>query len=186
MNPDPKWLEILKASGWQTGAIAIACGAVLAILHAGWLPSPGAVPIFLLVVACAICACLAVASMLSGLFKFLRPDAWIVHWRRVAMQRKAVRDYIPHMTEEERGIIGYLLANNQKMFTGASDGGHATTLISRGIVVMALRPGQVFTDSDTPFTIPDHIWDVLHHHRDQFPPPEADGTHPWRVHWMAR
>jgi hypothetical protein len=32
------WLEILKASGWQTAAIAIACGALLWVNHRGWLP----------------------------------------------------------------------------------------------------------------------------------------------------
>jgi hypothetical protein len=29
MTPDPRWLEILKASGWQTAAVAAACGLFL-------------------------------------------------------------------------------------------------------------------------------------------------------------
>jgi hypothetical protein len=29
MAPDPRWLEILKASGWQTTALAVASGLFL-------------------------------------------------------------------------------------------------------------------------------------------------------------
>src|SRR5271165_2038798 len=38
MTPDPKWLEILKASGWQTAALAAACGLFLLVGRWGWLP----------------------------------------------------------------------------------------------------------------------------------------------------
>jgi hypothetical protein len=69
-----------------------------------------------------------------------------------------------------------LLARKQKSFTTAADGGHAMLLISRGIVVRALAPGQVFYESDMPMMIPDHIWRVLEAHIDQFPyTPPDDG-----------
>ena len=38
MTPDPRWLELLKASGWQTLAIAGACGLFLLLAHWRWLP----------------------------------------------------------------------------------------------------------------------------------------------------
>ena len=38
MTPDPKWLEILKASGWQTAALAAACGLFWLVGRWGWLP----------------------------------------------------------------------------------------------------------------------------------------------------
>jgi len=38
MTPDPRWLELLKASGWQTAGISIACGLFLLGAHLGWLP----------------------------------------------------------------------------------------------------------------------------------------------------
>jgi hypothetical protein len=98
--------------------------------------------------------------------------------------------YIPYMTAKEREIIAYLLAHNQKMFTNTPDGGHANTLISKGIVVSALRPGQTFTYYEMPFAVPDYIWTVLAEHRQEFPytsPEPGEGElHPWRVHWMAR
>lgn len=109
---------------------------------------------------------------------------------RELVARREAADYIPHMTENERKIIAYLLAHNQKMFTNTPDCGHATTLLSRGIVVNAARPGQIVTHYEVPFAIPNHIWTVLKQHEGEFPyTPPAPGeteTHPWRVHWMER
>jgi len=104
--------------------------------------------------------------------------------------QQAAATYIPHMTETERNIIGYLLAHNQTMFTNTPDCGHARTLLSRGIVVIAARHGQPVTYHEVPFEIPDHIWAVLKEHQAEFPyTPPAPGIteiHPWRVHWMER
>jgi hypothetical protein len=97
---------------------------------------------------------------------------------------------IPYMTAKEREIVAYLLAHKQKMFTSTPDGGHANTLISKGIVVNARRPDQVCTYHEIPFVIPEQVWSVLVDHRDEFPYVEPQSgesvPHPWRVHWMAR
>jgi hypothetical protein len=107
---------------------------------------------------------------------------------QIAREQQEVEAYIPHMTEEEREIIAYLLAHNQKMFTNNIDCGHANTLLSRGIVVMAVRRGQVFTEHEVPFAVPDHIWTILKRHESEFPytlPPRGEAErHPWRRHWM--
>jgi hypothetical protein len=109
--------------------------------------------------------------------------------QRIRAQRE-VAEYVPHMTAKERQIIAYLLAHNQTMFTNTPDGGYANTLISKGIVVCALRPGQTATYYEVPFGVPDHVWRILAEHRAEFPytPPEPGETapHPWRVHWTAR
>jgi hypothetical protein len=187
MTPDPRWLEILKASGWQTAAIAIACGLFLLSAHLGWLPPLDPWMILLAVAGLLLCGCLAVASFFSALFKFFPIHKWFAHWINIRRQKRAARNYIPHMTSEERQIIAYLLAKNQKMFTCAHDGGYATTLISRGILVRALQGGQVFASEDMPVAVPDHIWDVLLAHKDQFLyKPEKGETHPWRVPWNLR
>jgi len=135
--------------------------------------------------------CLAVASFLSTFFEFVPVQNWLLHWITIQRQKRAARDYIPHMTPKERQIIGYLLAKNQRVFTCASDGGYATTLLSAGILVRALRSGQMFAMEDMPVAVPAHIWDVLLAHKDQFPyRPEKDErgveVHPWRVPWMLR
>jgi len=134
--------------------------------------------------------CLALASFISVALKFFPVQTWVVHWVNTNRKKRAVRNYIPYMTEQEKAIISYLLYKNQKMFTAEDTGGFAATLISREIVVHALQRGQVFDLQNVPMTIPDHVWDVLMQCRNQFPytPPKQGDTkgHPWRVPWMAR
>jgi hypothetical protein len=187
MAADPKWLEILKASGWQTAALAIAFGVLFSLIHANLLPSPGASWLVAIAGACIVCLCLSFASILSALAKAIPAKRWFSQWSRRRKVRKSVEDYIPFMTDNDKRIIGYLLNRNQKTFTAALDGGYATTLIARGIVAASPRPGQIFPHDDLPFSIPDEVWQVLCEHRSSFPaPPPGYNQHPWRVHWMAR
>jgi hypothetical protein len=185
MTPDPRWLEILKASGWQTAAVAAACGLFLLIAHWGWLPPLDALMIQLAVIVFLICGSLAVASVVSATLKFFPMQTWLLHWINRRKAKRAVRDYIPYMTKRERTIIGYLLAKNQKMFTAASDGGYAATLLSRGIICVAAR-NQLVDMLHVPMMIPDDVWDVLIEHKQQFPysfTPKTHGDvepHPWR------
>jgi hypothetical protein len=108
---------------------------------------------------------------------------------KISREEKEAEDYIPYMTEVEREIIGYLLAHNQKMFTNRPDCGNASTLLARGIVLIAARPEQPVTYFEVPFAIPDHIWTVLKRHQDKFPyepaGPGVDNAHPWRRRWAA-
>lgn len=191
MVPDPKWLEILKASNWQTAAIAVASGLLvygnaeqlLPIRLEPWMIQAA-------VVALVVSSCLSLAGILSTAVKSPQgPRAKLGNWFAQRRAKREVTAYIPHMTAKERQIIAYLLAKNQKMFTNTMDGGYANTLISRGIVVRALRPGQAFTDFDVPFEVPTFAWCVFVKYRADFPytPPTSEGEpHPWRVHWMVR
>jgi hypothetical protein len=103
--------------------------------------------------------------------------------------KEQVEKDIPQMTPKEREIIGCLLARNQRVFTNTIDGGYASTLISKRIVLPALLPGQAFTRYEFPFEIPEHVWSVLIKHKAEFPfaPPDSDevAPHPWRVPWNA-
>jgi hypothetical protein len=191
--PDPRWLEILKASGWQMAAVGAACGLFLLVAHWGWLPPLDPWMIQLAAIAALICSFLAFASVVSATLRLFAIQTWVVHLINRHRAKRAVRNYIPHMTDHEKQIIGYLLAKNQKMFSAESDGGYAAPLLSRGIVIVAARPGQHVSMSDVPMAIPDHVWDVLVKHKDQFPykpptPRRRDDVepHPWRVPWMAR
>jgi hypothetical protein len=189
---DPKWLEILKASGGQSAAAAFACGALLLIAHWGWLP-----PLDTWVVVAAsfgllLFGSLAFVAFVTALHKAFPIREWIIHYVNEARFNKAVRNYIPHMTPKEREIIGYLLANNQKQFTADQDGGYATSLISRKIILYAYQPGQVFRGTDVPMRIPDNVWEILKERQSEFPynppklrPGEVEPP-PWRIHWMAR
>jgi hypothetical protein len=191
MNADPRWLEILKASGWQTLAIAAAFAALLALDRWKVIPPlpPWAVQISIF--GFLLCTALTVVAVISWSLQLFAVRNRFVRWRRHAADRRVVRNYIPHMTSVEKEIISYLLEHNQKAFTGDSDGGYATTLISRGVIVSALRPNQVILESQFPFEILDHVWGVLVEHKAEFPykpstKPRDASPHPWRVHWMAR
>jgi hypothetical protein len=167
---------------------------MLLVIHAGWIASTDgwfvAFHAFCWL-AFLVSLFLTLANMGHTVTDFLQPRIWLATWVRRRQQRQTTLEYIPFMTEKERKIVAYLLHHKQKTFTAASDGGYATTLISRQIVVRALVPGQMFAGEDMPLMIPDHIWDVLAEHKDAFPyTPQHrhDGVepHPWRVPWMAR
>jgi hypothetical protein len=190
MTPDPRWLEILKASGWQTTASTAACGLFLLVVRLGWLPplNPWVIPSvtfgFLL------CGCLALASVASEAFKSFSIHIWIQRRLDIQKEKRALRNYLPHITPDEHRIISYLLAKNQKMFTTVANGGYAATLLSRRIVVCCLQPPQYFDPCNMPMAIPDHLWDVFSKHKDQFPyePPKPGETEdePWRVTWVPQ
>lgn len=181
--PDPKWLELLKASRPQAAAVSVAC--LLLLLAPSWgfvEPLPGWLKT-LAFFAFVLCGLLALFSFLSSAYAFFPLHKWIAHYRKLRLERVATAEYIPHMTPKEREIIGYLLCHNQKTIRAAQDGGHAMPLISRRILILALQPGQIYSQFDTPFVVPDHIWEVLIASKSQFPyspPRRGPEVHPWR------
>jgi hypothetical protein len=189
MGPDPRWLDILKASVWQQLAVAGACGLFVWLVTVGVVPTDGkAVWIGLPAFVGLVCLGLALAAVVSTSARGLQPR--VARWGGIYRERKAARRYIPCMTTKEREIIGYLLHHNQKVFQSTQDGGYAAPLISVGIVRMAVQPGQFVDPMRVPFGIADHIWAVLESNRRAFtyaPPPvgESEG-HPWAIPWMAR
>jgi len=188
MTPDPKWLDILKASGWKTGAITFAA-ALLLYGNAKRLFPLSLEPwvVETLIVVGVACACLTLASLGSATVKVYKPQSKLARLVAIRRAKHQVAKGIPHMTPKEREIVGYLLAKNQRMFTNTPDCGEANTLVSKGIVVCAVRPGQSCTYYEVPFEVPEHIWHVLVAHREDFPynELETDQPHPWRAHWMS-
>src|SRR5436309_8119909 len=160
MTPDPRWLEILKASGWQTAALAVASGLFLLAAHSGLLPPLEPWMTLLAAAGLLLFGCLAVASFLSTFFEFVPVQNWLLHWITIQPQKRAARDYIPHMTPKERQIIGYLLAKNQRVFTCASDCCYAVSLLSVGILVSDLRCGLKFVMADMTVAVVGHIMAV--------------------------
>jgi len=191
MNPvDPKWLEILKASGWQTFAIATAMALLLYGSHVHYLPELPDSVLLLVAAVFLICAMLTFTSLISWALKIFNIRLRFVRLSNQRVERRELTNYIPHMTQIERAIIGHLLARGQKTFTTNQDGGNAMTLISRRIIIHALQPGQVFTASKCPFVVPDHLWEVLEKHKANFPteidPSNPNSPPPWHINWMNR
>lgn len=189
MTVDWKWLDsFLKASGPKSAAIAFACGVFLLIAHWQWIPPLDAWVVQAVAFVFLLTLALTFASIGTALNSVFRPREWFVHAFTIRREKQMVRDYIPYMNERERGIIGYLLARNQKTFEADSDGGRAASLLSHGIVRIPAKPGQHFDMQNVPMRIPDHMWDVLVEHKDAFPlatqEVDEDEPHPWRRHWM--
>jgi hypothetical protein len=190
MSPDPRWLEILKASGGQSASLAFACAVFLILGRLGWIPELYPWMIHAAVFVLALSGMLAISSFIVAFLKSIPLHKWAVrsfHEKRAARE---LEKYLGHLTDEERKILAYLLHHNQKMFTGAEDGGHAVTLISRGLIVRAMVPGQRASGEDVPFAVQDHVWEMLLRNKEKFPykpPPRGEvETHPWRVNWMLR
>jgi hypothetical protein len=126
-----------------------------------------------------------VCSALAGRGFAVRPQAFDAT-TPLGSEDESVEEYIHYMTTKDREIIGYLLHNNQRMFTCEPDGGHANLLLSKGFVQVAARPGQQVAYMDVPFEVPRKVWDALMKHKDEFPAPDEDDPYPWRVSWMDR
>lgn len=189
MGPEANWLDLLKANGWQFGCLAVAAWLAVVGDKLGWLPvaldpswKQGT-----MLGAFALTA-LWVASVGSTASKWSAvPIAKLKDRIALRGHAKEFREYIPFMTARERQIFAQLLHENRKTFTGADDGGYASTLIGRGFVVVMVRRGQPISFEDVPDAVPDHIWKELEPRRADFPyKPSKDGADAWRVHWMAR
>jgi hypothetical protein len=98
-----------------------------------------------------------------------------------------LREELSELNAKEREIIAYLVHHNERLFTADIDGGHAATLIARGFVRVALRPGQVFDSADVPMEVPRPVWNVVKQMKEQFPySGDEDDPHPWRVGFYDR
>ncbi len=193
MNPvDPKWLEILKATGWQTGALTIACTVILLLVRIKAIPTNGSLLwITIPVIGIIIFGSLTFTTIINSLVKAIKPSERFIQWRLKNKKKKEVCDFIPFMTDTDRKIIGYLLYHNQKIFQTTQDGGYAAPLISKGIIQPSInKSGQYVDITRIPFEIPNHIWHVLEKNRDSFPyTPPRNGEvekHPWAISWKAR
>jgi hypothetical protein len=190
MSADPRWLEILKASGGQSASLACACATFLLIVWIGWITPPFDWVVSACVFGLLVSSFLAMTSLVTSTLKAIPVHKWAVRWFYEKRDARALEKHLVHLTDRERNILGYLLYHNQKMFTAAQDGGHAITLISRGYIVRAMKPGQGASGNDVPMAVPDHVWDMLVRHKSELPykpPPKSKGEpRPWRVHWMAQ
>jgi len=192
LNPvDPKWLEILKASGWQITALTVACAVIAILVKYQIIPTTDNPLWFTLpVIGALIFGALSIAAICSELAKYINPTIKFRQWRQKIGDEKKVREYIQYMNEKERQIIGYLLYHKQKTFQAEVAGGYAATLISKGIIVQSTLVGQAYDPGWAPFEVPDHIWKVLVENGNSFPyEPPQDGEverHPWAIPWMVR
>jgi hypothetical protein len=98
---------ILKASGSQTAAIAIACGALLWANYEGWLPAFDLWVVQLLTVAMVICGSLALASLASKL------PIQIENWHASFKEHRELRHSIETLNADETAFLKSQVEQNQ-------------------------------------------------------------------------
>lgn len=189
---DPnKWLEVLKVAITTAGiyklALAAVCGLYWFAASKQIIPSAEDWEIRVAALGFILFGLLWIVNVFAAVLRWLSPASWLHYWIQQGREQAHVRNYIPSMTEKEREIIGYLLARNQKLFIAPHDGGSAMPLISQRIVVSALQQGQTCDIGHYPMRIPDHIWNALLAHKEQFPDtsPLDGGGRPCRPPWMS-
>ena len=190
-----KFIDLLKASGWQTAMIAAGTALFIYLSHDGVLPALE--PPLIELVAWAVLfvsAALAAASLISAVQQVLRHG-----WKQLQLHR-AIRNRrntfiknIPFLSEDERRILGYLREKKQKTFTADHDGGYANTLIAKRYVGYIGAPGQSFDFDKVPMAVADYVWDIIQERPADLPyaPVYRENgrryeVQPWRIHWMAR
>jgi hypothetical protein len=192
VNPaDPRWLEILKASGWQTTSLTIASAVIWILIANEVIPTTDS-PLWIAIPAIGVVVFgfLSLGAIGGAAVEYFQPGKAFNLWLAKRRKTQEVRDFIPFMTKKDKEIIGYLLYHNQKVFQTNQDAGYAAPLLSKGIIRIAANRGQVIDTTRVPFEVPDYIWQVLESHRESFayapPKPGEKQIHPWAIHWMAR
>jgi hypothetical protein len=174
---DMGWLSAaLKVAAWRAAAVATAC-AILFFLRPFEIPEEW---IWVIGLVGLVSASITAFSLIEALWLMAtRFDRWF--WAFIETKRKqrtVLRD-LDTLSQEEREIFGYLLAHNQRSFSGAIDGGYANTLIAKGLIAYG---GGTATDQDCAFVVPAFVWKALLRRKEQFPKPSTD-VHPWRRPW---
>lgn len=187
-----KIFESVKDSGWLAAMLAVASGLFLYLASVGTIPP---LEPWMVVVAWAVlltAAAVAAAAVASAVQRVgTRLVARGMARRARIKAGRAFRDYIPHLTDRERQILGYLREKNQKTFVADHDGGYAATLLARGIVTYVGVRGQSFDMDKVPMAVPDYVWKVMVERPQDFPykpllNEHEREVHPWRISWMAR
>ncbi|MBL9049142.1 MAG: super-infection exclusion protein B [Tabrizicola sp.] len=186
---DPRWLEILKASGWQLFAIAFALSSFWFLLYLEYLPpidSPWVV--YGLPLAILVSVGLSLVSLLE--FVSRKVGAQIAEntkkkrvLKDIENKRQRFQSYLPHLTETELRILRYLFQQNQKTFVADVTADLASTLYNQGFVTLAVLPGQQVSVLSSTFTVPDYVWDVMVENRKMFDKPKIElgyrNKRPW-------
>jgi hypothetical protein len=181
-----KTLATLDAiNGYTYTALAIAAGLIL------FLPSPllgiDLSPIrrdwgAWIVAGVILFALLAVAKCARAVHPMIGNALLARSARRARNMRQAdVLKHLDTLSIDERNILAYRLAKNERSMVSSYLNGPLTMLVAKGLFQMT--PTPIFTATKMPYTIPDFVWTELQKRKEEFPLPETrnDGTG-----WMRR
>jgi hypothetical protein len=187
MDPS-KILEFIKLNGSKSFAFGAGCAAFLALAYSGLIGTVEPLVIQFVALVFCVTAALAVVALCTGIADLFALRHRFDRWMLARAERADLKRYLPFMSAQEREIIGYLLAKNERVFTADSDAGHAATLLGKRYVRIAVRGRQEVMQHSVPMEVPEHLWKVFQKNKTMFPVinPDDYSAPPWRVHWMAR
>ena len=191
-----KYVDLLKASGWQTGTIALAAGMFLYLSQAGVLPPME--PWMLLIgwVVVFLFGALSAASLATACQRGVQAvwGLWKGRQERLAWEAKIIGD-IPTMTDHERRILGYLRHHRLRTFDTDLDGGYANTLFAKGYL-LHVAGTKAIDRRRVPTFVADDVWRIINErpqdfpHVEQWSQPGASSSRvevePWRIPWNLR
>jgi hypothetical protein len=126
-----------------------------------------------------VSAGLLIFSLLEHIYMFTASyvSCALKQRRNVAIAEKTFATLLP----KEKEILGYLLHHNQRVFECTSDGGYASTLLSRRFVRIFAVAGQQFDYFSVPFIVDDDVWTAMRKNPGAFPYIEQERVAPpWR------
>jgi hypothetical protein len=134
-----------------------------------------------------IAACMVIFALLAlaKIARAIHPmivNEWIARAdrRARAMEQADVLDHLSTLSLDERDILAYCLANNERSIVSNYLNAPLTMLVTKGIFQMA--PNPIFTPMQVPYMIPNFVWRELQNRRAEFPLRRRnDGTS-----WMRR
>lgn len=183
-----KTLELIKASGWQTAAIAASCGLMWWLITVNVVPTPEPYVVVIIAWGFFLFSFLTIAAICAAASRVGRN--WLIQTMAKRAFAASIERAIPFMTEKEREIVGHLLHHNSKVFEADHDGGYAASLLGRRFITILAQRGQSFDLDRVPMIVPDPVWEVWKRHQDKFPYKRIlDDGHevdPWRISWKLR
>lgn len=174
---DSKWLsEILRANVWQCGALTFA-SAIIALGDAFGISILAGLPSWAKPLAGVSLIVFGSLTLFALAQKATR--RWQDAGKRIERHAKHISQ-LNSLSDKEHEILSYLVTRNEQYFEASLHGGGANTLLAKGIVVKAARPGHHVHILRFPFAVQSDVWELLQELQDEFSHPRPDGPPPWR------
>ncbi|MFB9982823.1 hypothetical protein ACFSQQ_26205 [Mesorhizobium kowhaii] len=99
--------------------------------------------------------------------------------RSRSAHKAAAAASLNELTARERNILAFLVTRNERHFVSNINGGYAASLIGRGLIHLAARPGQSLSALSVPFTVDEYVWEALQARREEFKHANPTGKPPY-------
>jgi hypothetical protein len=129
----------------------------------------------------AIFGSLSLVAVLTAIWQGLklayRPLQRHIHRRK---EQQRARDVLDDLTAAETEILAYLWTRGERHFQADINGDRAATLVGRGIIRRAVRPGYTAHVLSVPYSVDALVWEAMGERPHDFHHPDPNGRPPYR------